>query len=249
MSNKYLEKIAETSPDNKRSKTNTVLRTAVAGIGLNEARKSLSEIPGKMLGYHTIYHGTSRESASKIKETGFDPSKGGTAGSKYGFANHAENSRGYTHFSKDKGQPRTFAHIAETKKMIDPTSKEGLKATIKASLGFGGGEVLKTKVPHSVYEKAEVDLDSLNPFQPALHPEKQKALAFKIKDRIPHGVSSSKFLNKEHLRSYYSNGGKARALSSVKNLGVAGVGIGAAYLAAKPLLNKVTESIKTKQKA
>lgn len=63
--NKYLEKIAE--------ETNPYLQTAV-GAGL------LSMAPSRVLGYHPILHGTSKENAQRIRQEGLLTSKGGTLG-------------------------------------------------------------------------------------------------------------------------------------------------------------------------
>ena len=74
MTNKYLEKIAE-----KAEKKQGIGRAEVAaGGGLAVGGVLASGAPSRILGYHNVHHGTSKDLAKKIKRGGFDPSRGGT---------------------------------------------------------------------------------------------------------------------------------------------------------------------------
>lgn len=219
MSNIFLEKIA--SQKNPDKKSTPVTNALLAGVGAHTALQG----PQKLLGYHTVYHGTPSASAARnIKENGLKKSYGGTAGSKIsaGGGRFEQVAKEHVYVTKSKNVARTFA--GNSAKYINEHGHASHKAGLAAMKDYftGEGKVLKARIPHNVYIKRhELDPDSFDWVTRATNPkDKLKDIASRTKGDISSkyisGGRGSKgaatFLHKNHLRRYYkSASGRARA--------------------------------------
>lgn len=218
MINKYLEKIAS-----KSSKENTDNTYAQAVIGAG----AISQSRQRLLGYHTLFHGTDKATASIIKNQGFDPKHGGSGSAKiHGGSKFAINSKDKIHVTKN---PIVAAFFANYK------SKAGGKPSI-----------VKARVSHKMWNNMERDPDM----------NSSKAMAATTKHKIgPQfvaGGSTSKgasgFLKLHHLKNYYST--RSGAARGLRGLGLLAGGLGLSTSAIKtvknrPSLEKEASSLKT----
>lgn len=152
--NPFLEKMAS---QEEYKKSAPVKETIGAYLGYKGVRAA----PSKILGYHTVYHGTTKENAANIKRKGFDPSRGGTGAATVS-ERFVENSKNKVHFTKSKLQAGAYAGgIADHIKNLPFGGSIG-SAYKNAHKDYraGKGEVLKAKIPHSMWEKMEIDRDS-----------------------------------------------------------------------------------------
>lgn len=231
--NPYLEKIAsqnrEASPVRE-----SVLAAAGAGVA--------STAPSRILGYHTLYHGTSSENAEAIKKKGFDPSKGGSRNAQLR-PDYVENSKNKVHFTKTKFTAGMYAGDFGGKmshaRAAGGSKKSALKESIK-DWAKGKGKVVTSRVPHSMWGKMEIDRDSSvgSPDHPMVNEAMKERASTYHKRLDPKFVEGSEayggrrmYATHKNLKRYLSTAsGRSRALSGVVRLG-AGVGMmaGAAY--------------------
>lgn len=238
-----MEKIAS----KQKSKTSPVKETFAAGVGASLVTKA----PEKLLGYHTVYHGTSNKNAEKIKEHGFDPSHGGTRSAKLR-ERYVENSKGKMHFTKNRASAAGYAgdiglHLraAARKNPEAPDIDSAIAKGYKDYLFRGKGKIVKARIPHKMWQKMDFDFDSYSGaehlakdrYSAAAESLKEKASTYnkKIGSQFVAGGKGSKgignFLHRNHLRGYYgSASGKKRALVGLAQLTT---GTGAIGLAAK----------------
>lgn len=218
--NKYLEKIAE---DLKK-------KDSYSGIGAEAAAggAAASMAPSRVLGYHTVYHGTSKPNAAEIKKHGFDPRKGGTGAAGHShMEDYIEASQGKVHVTKFKPVANFFAGFtqhATERPTINPANKHSDKinrmvAGHKNMFTGRIGETVKARVSDMAWRKD---------FEPDPDMGLNKSTAATTEKKI--GTKSinrtrSSFANKEHLSKYLSDkAGKVRALKGV-GLGIAGAGM------------------------
>lgn len=230
--NKYLEKISSTV--DKKPSTGKVVAEGLVGGAL------LAKAPSRLLGYHNLYHGTSKPISEKIMKEGFDPKMGGTgSASVSGTADYVKNSSGKVHFSKSKGTARMFAGYKETSDKHIPGGRykkytEGLGISEKhmeAMIGgyknqlnpFGkAGRVLKTRVSHGEWEKFERDPDMSG----------KNTAATTTKRVLPKSIVGSKdhkgplgFAKVDKLKKYYSSRSGAIRGASGAAIGIVGTGL------------------------
>lgn len=223
--NKYLEKIFSWGKEEKKKDKPTLLgvgTTALLGAGIAAGS------PQKLLGYHTLYHGTSKDIASKVKVEGFNPSHGGTRNAAVN-EQFAKNSAGKIHFTKNKLMARMYAgrmdkHFPPGKGLEDADWK-GL-----AKEYMNNGKVIKTRVPDYKYKKFRVDGDTSSLMdEMMMGKEEAKATASTTSTRVPPKfVAGGKgsygpfnFLKKKHLSTYLSSAsGKARFKGGLMQLGI-----------------------------
>lgn len=206
MINKYLEKIANNPK--KDNNSNTVAQ-GVIGLG------AISQSRQRLLGYHTIFHGTDKATASTIKEHGFDPKHGGSGAAKiHGSGRFVANSSGKVHVTKNPIIAGFFANYK---------SKAGGKPSI-----------VKARVSHKMWNKMEVD--------PDMHSSKANAATtkHKIGPQFVSGGSTSKgasgFMKLHHLKNYYST--RSGAARGLRGLGLLAGGVGLSTSAAKTVSSK-----------
>ena len=193
MSNRYLEKIAEDVDDRYLG--------AWEGIG---GAAALKVSPRLLLGYDTLYHGTTKNNADSIRRHGFDVGLGGSNNASSN-AKYSELSKGKSHFTKHYIMAKMYSN------QMDLPKKDR---------SIGGGEVLKVRVPHRLYKHFENDIT-----QSFSKSENAKDIASKTSRRVgPEYVSGgvgSKgimgFINGRHLGAYY--GGVDGRLRATKGLG------------------------------
>lgn len=216
MANKYLEKIAEES-----KKPGIIRTTAEAGAGAY----ALSKVPQRMLGYHTVYHGTSKDRANSINREGYlNPKHGGsgaashidkTTGSKH---EATSQSSGKVHVTKSKQTAKFFAGYTEhaDKNPATATNNGSKKLAEDFVAGFKNqitgrkGEVLKSRVSHGAWEKDfEKDPHMSGPKSKAATTTKKVKLNRPIKD----------FATMSNLKKYY--GSKSGRINTLKGVGLA----------------------------
>lgn len=182
----------------------------------------------RVLGYHNVYHGTTKPVADSIKKHGFDPKKGGTGASaptvnKKGVHSNPdfyERSKGKIHTTKHKPIAGAYSLYAKHKHKAP-------------------GTVLKARVTHQHFKGMKGDPDmSPNASKNVAATTHHKIPAHQIKGGIgDKGVKG--VVNKNTLRKYYSSkSGLARAARGVALAGVAAKGAHTAYKAAKSKLEK-----------
>ena len=205
-----------------------------AKAGLAEAATAVLAGKGvapRVLGYHTIQHGTSHAAAAKIKRRGFDPKRGGSGAGTHAAGNASrskmfkEQSAGKVHVTKDPLTSRLFAGATQSKRA--PSLKDIAK-----------GKVVKARVTHQHYKTMKKDPHMGNGPRWAAATTHHKIPAHAIiggkGDRGIKGV-----VNKNTLRTYYaSSGGKARAARGLALAAVAAKGAHTAYSAVKSKLEK-----------
>lgn len=241
--------------EDKRTKTTAAKEVAVGAYGLSHVSKA----PSKLLGYHNMYHGTSKENAKSILKNGLNKSKGGSRGSRVDIGGKesmdylVNNSKKHVYMTKSKFVGRSFA--GDSAKHINTHGVNSIKGTIETLKdGFKNGKVLKARVSHGTWEKGfKMDPDSF--------PESMRMFgdASKLKPiaaRSRHNVSSKSFVGgegahgikafatKNNLRRYYSTAsGKARG-----KLGAFQLAAGAALTAGAAMHNKNNGGVLSKAK-
>lgn len=185
----------------------------------------------RVLGYHTVSHGTSHEVARKIKKEGFDPKKGGSGAGTHaaGTAERATmfktQSANKVHVTKDPLTARMFAGATETKRT--PRVKDLAK-----------GKVLKARVTDQHFKTMKKDPHMGNGPKWSAATTHHKIPAHQVVggagDKGIRGV-----VNKNTLRKYYASAsGKGRAARGVALAGLAAHGAHKAYSAVKSKLEK-----------
>lgn len=208
-----MDKVAQLVKLAKERDKSKLKDAAIYGAGSAALAKAA---PSRLLGYHNVYHGTSKENAAKIKRDGkLKASMGGggngasqSMGNKNEFMSDTfkERSKGKVHFTKTEGIAKFFADFTGT----DGGANKG-----------GKGEVLKAKMPHSQYTKAKVDKDVAGPG--GNEGIKKRIASTTTKDvKVGKGYN---FATKRNMNRYLkAKGGKARFARGVASaLGSAGL--------------------------
>lgn len=226
--NRYLEKIAKDT--GKKIKE---------GASVSAGAYLVSKAPEKVLGYHTLYHGTSKGAADKIKKNGFDPKRGGKGQAAFS-SEYAKNSEGKVHFTKNKILAKMYAGNPSEKIRVERAKEGGgnpLKAMWGAYKDHKSGAVLKTRVSESMYSKFEVDRDS-SPGAPkeldSLMKDRASTTNKKVGAEFVSGSTKDtgirKFLTKNHLRRTYAMAsGRKRAVVGALQAAT-GVALGSAAI-------------------
>ncbi len=225
--NPYLEKIA------KEKKTNPVGELALAGAGYTVAKHA----PAQLLGYHNVYHGTTKPKARDIRKTGFKSGLGGTGASELSPSFKSE-SLGKIHVTKNRllakmysGNPAFHAKKIKERDGFMFSAGEAMGKSFKDGMA-GKGAVVKARIPHSVWSKMKVDKDSSQgspetPFVQSRMKERastyHKNIGAQFVERGANHRGVSGYLTKNNLRRYYgTSSGKTRALMGVARLAVGG---------------------------
>ncbi len=192
MDNKYLEKIAEMS---RGEHAGMAAGAAVTAAGL--AHQSA----GPLMGYHTVYHGTSKKNADSIRKTGLDPKRGGQEGGsahKIGSEAYKKQSAGKVHVTKAPHIAEYFANFQAKPLNAKPLNPHK-------------GEVLKARVSHDQYQRMKVDQD-VSPIKAIAATTKEKIHPHQIKGGAGY-TGAKEFAHPSKLKGYLkSTSGKKRAL-------------------------------------
>lgn len=173
----------------------------------------------RLLGYHNVYHGTTKPAAEAVKKHGFDPKKGGTGASSPTVdgkgvgsnPNFYERSKGRIHTTKRKPIAGIYSLYVRHKHGVP-------------------GTVVKARVTHQHFKGMKGD--------PDMSPGATKNIAATTHHKIPAsqvvGGAGDKgikgVVTKNTLRKYYSSGsGLARAARGVVLAGIAAKGAHTAY--------------------
>lgn len=221
--NKYLEKIAKEESSNLGLAAQGVTGAALA-----------SGAPSRLLGYHNVYHGTSKGVAEKIRAEGFDPSKGGSGAAGHsGSQGFIDQSKGKVHVSKHKYIARGFAaYTTDAEKLRQKgfsSSKVHSKASTSMMKGMFNpfsrkGEVIKSRISDNAWRNHfEKDPHMGGDKNTAATTSKKISTSSIVGHKDNKGISQ--FLNKKHLKNYYSqSSGKIRGLAGL-GLGLSGAGL------------------------
>lgn len=192
----------------------------------------------RVLGYHTVSHGTSNETARKIKKEGFDPKKGGSgagthaAGTEDRSAMFKEQSANKVHVTKNPVTSRLFAGATEAKRV--PQLKDLVKGT-----------VVKARVTDQHFRTMKRDPHMGNGPKWAAATTHHKIPAHQVVGGVgDKGIKG--VVNKNTLRKYYASAsGKGRALRGVALAGLAAHGAHKAYKSVKEMTKKSGLLIRT----
>ena len=229
----------------KAEETSKATEAAKAAVGATVAYNAGRGAPSRILGYHKIYHGSSKENVDSIRKSGLDPKRGGIDGATDRALGHKpslqkyykENSTGQVHFTKQKRMADMFSGAIGSKRVGNDKIKDAMKAFLT---GIHDGHTHSALMSDSHYRSAKVDMDA-SPF---------KNMAAKTHHAIkPEQIKGSEsykgirgVVNKNTLRRYYAGAGKKRA---GRGLALAG----AALLASKYAYNHGKKALGMDKKA
>lgn len=192
----------------------------IEGIGQTAlGAKILSHAPKRLLGYHTVYHGTSKETANTIRKEGLDPSKGGTGAAK-AHQSFADVSKGKVHVTKSPLYARAYSS-GVARNAFEKVTGSGKGGSVFKDVGKGS--VLKARISDEKWKGFAHDIDG----------GPTKRFAATTTSRIDSSsivggagnMGRREFLNKPHLSKYYGTAsGKNRALRGVA-LGLTGASL------------------------
>lgn len=230
--NTYLEKVAKSETYKKAT------ATVGGAVGLGLVHSST----GKILGYHTVRHGTTGEAAKSIKKDGLKASMGGTGASTMQ-DDYIHNSRGKVHVTKSRLMSHVYAgNIGKHAKDLDGHGSHARAFGRILKDRAVGGKVVSARVSHSQWNRFKVDNDSTSPMDGSEEFRKGLGSTYSrdISSKQIKGGKGSKgilpYLSKKNMSRYLSTAsGRARASVGAAQL-VAGSGL-AAY-AAKRLTSK-----------
>lgn len=232
--NPYLQKVEEM----KKEASEASDRAQGAGE-VAVGAKLMSKAPQRLLGYHTVYHGTNADTAAKIKEHGFDPKMGGTGAAKID-PTMVDDSAGKIHVTKSK----TYARMYSSN--VLPNIIGRVTGTTKNPIfgGVGKGEVLKARVSHDDWKGFKHDIVGGPTKRWAATTDKAIGSEHIAGGKGAHGRSP--FMNKEHLAKYYgSSEGRGRGLMGVAmGLGGAALAMHGAKKALEKKSNKYLDKVK-----
>lgn len=213
MTNKYLEKIAETTEKNN-TKRNSLLLGGAGALSIHNA-------PQRLLGYHEVFHGTNSNAAKEILKHGLDPSFGGSGAAKVSPEFFGLQSKGKIHVTKS---PLTAAIFSGWSTFTaDKFGPGGFKDNLPTTTP----SIIKARISDKVWNNMKIDSHAGS--------SKRKAATstHKISSKFISGSEDyaglKPFLKARHLKNYYgTTAGKLRALRGV---GMLAGGAGAIYKA------------------
>ena len=204
---------------------------AVGGAAV--AAKLASGVPSRMLGYHNIYHGTSKTNAEGIKKEGLNPRRGGFGGAGDTLseskpkmaADYISKSKGQVHFSKSKRMANMFAGF------VGSTSKGEAKQSDAIRAFFTGrhkGHTHNAIISDAHYRGAKIDKDA-SPIKNMAAKTHHGIRPEQIKDSPAYkGIKG--VVNKNTLKRYYKgSAGRWRAARGLLLAGAAARAAGFAY--------------------
>ena len=226
-----------------KSDSSSGAKAVAEGIVAYKAGKAA---PSRLLGYHNVYHGSSKENVENIRKHGLDPKHGGVGGATDATMKHKpgvhryykDNSAGQVHFTKQKRMADMFSGFIGSKRIGDDKVKDGIKGFFT---GLHNGHTHSALMSDAHYRSSKVDVDA-SPF---------KSMAAKthhgIKPEQIKGSDSYKgikgVVNKNTLRKYYAGSGKYRAARGLLLAGASAVAGKHAFDNAKEALVKKAMSI------
>jgi len=235
--NPYLKKVETNLEKVAKQEKHTARDLAIGTIGTGIATGQAD----KILGYHKVYHGTSKDIDQKIQKEGFDPKMGGTGSAKYS-NKFVSQSAGKVHVTKNK----LLANLFGSKLMHRMQPGFDIDRSGKATFeDIKNSKVVTARVPHQSWRGFNADPDMPKPggsrfdYDPkdSAHKNHAATTSKRISPKYVSGGEGSKgilnFVHKNHLKNYYrSADGMARGL---KGAAIAGVGAAITGFAAHSL--------------
>jgi hypothetical protein len=204
----------------------------VGGAGLYGGSRLMYRGLPMVLGQQRVYHGTSRQNASKIKSEGFKTKYGGINGSSahVGSASYVKNSTGKIHVTPSKRVASGFATLNGLDK--GKSEAEKMLAMIKgvALRSAGDGEVITAHVPYGNF-KQNFKIDPDMPGRVAFTTDADIGRSFVGKRSVFHGVSAGSVLR--YAKKYPER--------LAKGVGLGALGAGISVLAARQMRRKPQE--------
>ena len=196
-----------------KSKASEAVRAAAGGFVAGRLAKSA---PSRLLGYHNVYHGTSKANAENIKKEGLNPKRGGIGGASDVLSQHKpdmasrykDSSKGQVHFSKSKRMANMFSgFIGSTGHDSMTKQHDSIRAFFT---GRHKGRTLSAVMSDSHYRSAKTDYDA-GPVKYVAAKTHHGIKPEQIKESPSYkGIRS--VVNKNTLRKYYSDSiGRKRA--------------------------------------
>ena len=212
---KYAKEVTEKSKAGDATK---------AVVGATVAYNAGKGVAPRLLGYHNVYHGSSKENKASIHKNGLSPKYGGFGGATDAAMKdkpevhryYKENSAGQVHFTKQKRMADMFSGMVGSKRVEEEKIKDGIKGFFT---GIHGGHTHHAVMSDSHYRSSKVDIDA--------SPIKNMAA------KTHHGINPEQIkgsdsykgikgvVNKNTLRRYYKGAGKYRAGRGVLLAGAA----------------------------
>lgn len=201
--NKYLTKIALNQEKDTPGPLSVALPSLIGGAYLHQSAPSL-------LGYRVLYHGTTKENAKKISETGFNPNLGGTHNSTTN-QTFRSNSEGKVHFTENVESAKMYS--GNPGKHMPPGRPQEHNPKAMEQEAKLNGKVVKVRVPEHMYKRFAIDGDSSDDLAKKINPEGAKATASTTFNRVPPkfvaGGKGSKgvfdFIDRKRLGAYISS--------------------------------------------
>jgi len=134
------ERINQSTKKDEIPKPVKAIGTGLGAVGLAKFAKP------RLMGYKDVYHGTSVDSAKKIKQTGLDPNFGGKEGGvadtfkkDLGSTSPEHLSKGHIYVSPSKTVAQSNANVVQNKKVSLATKK--------------GGSIIHAQIPYQKFIK------------------------------------------------------------------------------------------------
>ena len=232
--------------DGIQKKAGHVVDGTQAVGGAAAAAALASGVPSRMLGYHNIYHGTSKANAESIKKEGLNPKRGGFGGAGDALseskprmaADYISKSKGQVHFSKSKRMANMFAGFVGSTNKGEAKQSEAIRAFFT---GRHKGHTHNAIISDAHYRGAKIDTDA-SPIKHMAAKTHHGIRPEQIKDSpLYKGIKT--VVNKNTLKRYYgSSAGRWRAARGLLLAGAAAKAAGFAYKHGKKALGLQKEA-------
>ena len=246
-----IDKVAQlvkTAKENKKEKDDNagkkVAGALYAASAAGAASAGIKARKDRVLGYKSVYHGTSDSIAKDIRKKGLKASKGGSSSgastkddAALGTDKNVKRSKGKTYITTRKDVASNYASIANTGRVGSPSKG-----------------VVKANIPHRKYQTRHVDSLSKSNVEAVHGPHSRrghKAFGSMGKSIPPSQIEGSskykgtkQYATKKNMKSYLGNkSGRARFAKGVGSYaakgGLGALAVGAAAYGAKKLVEKV----------
>ena len=232
--------------DGIQKKAGHVVDGTQAVGGAAAAAALASGVPSRMLGYHNIYHGTSKANAESIKKEGLNPKRGGFGGAGDALseskprmaADYISKSKGQVHFSKSKRMANMFAGFVGSTNKGEAKQSEAIRAFFT---GRHKGHTHNAIISDAHYRGAKIDKDA-SPIKHMAAKTHHGIRPEQIKDSpLYKGIKT--VVNKNTVKRYYqSSAGRWRAARGLLLAGAAARAAGYAYSHGKKALGLQKEA-------
>lgn len=159
---KIAKELHETRQDESQPvKKNSLLgAAALSALGANMIRQSTPDL----LGYHVVYHGTTKDAGKSIRENGLSPKFGGKGGGISSTANLSEsisNSKNHIYVTKNryvsKGYAGMIDHINKSKAATHGIDANTFNSGVLRHSFLRKGDEIKIRLTDNQWKRFQVD--------------------------------------------------------------------------------------------